>query len=106
MRIFAKLGCLYFDGAQHKSPMPSIKVVDLYTGNELRWCRLADDVTGEYERFVSRPQPLRSKSWLTEPAKNVGVPRLVKGQSLLRIEFAPCPDPSCPICRRIIDVRA
>lgn len=104
MRIFAKLGCLYFDGQQHQVPCPSIKVIDLQTGAELRWCQIADSVTGEFERFISKPEPLRSRGWMDEKDEVLQIPKRVQGVTKLRIEVSPCPNPSCKICGRICGV--
>lgn len=100
MRIFAKLGCLYLDGMQHKPPVPTVKVIDMASGKELRWCRLADDQTGEFERFTSRPEPLRSRGWLGESPKTLSIPKKERGITPLLISVTPCPNPSCSICGR------
>lgn len=100
MRIYAAKGRLYLNGVPHDEPFPKVKVVNKQTGREIRFCKLADDETGEWVAFVKRGP--HDRRFVLGPD---GFPRKVEGIDPLVIEATRCDSPGCKACNYIFGPR-
>jgi hypothetical protein len=99
MEIRATQGWLFIDGLPHSKPFPKIKVTDLVTGEELRYCNYANTETGVARRLKVVNNILRTNKKLH--------PIILEVQTKLKIEITPCENPLCLCCRSfgVVDER-